>query len=48
VLHDVTMEGLQGLTARLAALEREVTGLREHYSQEDHLVVNGYTGPWGI
>lgn len=48
LLHDVTMEGVQRLNHRLAALEREVAGLREQYNQDDLLLVNGYTGPWGI
>ena len=48
VLHDVTMEGVQRLNRRLAALEADVAGMREQYAQEDRLLVNGYTGPWGI
>ena len=48
VLHDVTMEGVQRLNRRLAALEADVAGLRDQYAQEDRLLVNGYTGPWGI
>ena len=48
VLHDVTMEGVQRLSARLSTLEKEVAALREQNSQEDRLLVNGYNGPWGI
>ncbi len=48
ILHDVTLEGVQRLNRRLAALEADVAGLRDQHSQEDRLLVNGYTGPWGI
>lgn len=48
VLHDVTMESVQRLSARLAALEAEVAMTREQYNPEDRLIVNSYKGPWGI
>ena len=48
ILHDVTLEGVQRLNRRLAALEADVADLRDQHSQEDRLLVNGYTGPWGI
>jgi len=48
VLHDVTMESVQRLSARLAALEAEVAMAREQYNPEDRLLVNSYKGPWGI
>lgn len=48
ILHDVTLEGVQRVNARLASLEREMASLREQYHQDDLLLVNGYTGPWGI
>lgn len=48
LLHDVTMEGVQRLNARLAALEAEVALAREQYNPEDRLLVNSYKGPWGI
>ena len=48
VLHDVTMEGVQRLNTRLAALEAEIAIMREQYNPEDRLIVNSYKGPWGI
>jgi serine O-acetyltransferase len=48
LLHDTTMERLQQVAARLEALEREVASLQGDAEQEEHLIVQGYQGPWGI
>ncbi len=48
VLYDVTMERLDGLAERLAAVEAELQQRQARFSEEAQLLELGYQGPWGI
>ena len=48
VLHDTTMELLQQMSARLAAVEAELAQEELHLDAQKVVERNGYQGPWGI
>ncbi|NOZ51438.1 MAG: serine O-acetyltransferase [Chloroflexi bacterium] len=48
VLHDVTMERLDALVQRLAAVEADIKQRQSPFSEEVELLELGYQGPWGI
>ncbi|MFO7634330.1 MAG: serine O-acetyltransferase [Caldilinea sp.] len=48
VLHDTTMELLQQVAARLAAVEAELAQEEIHHEAQKVVERNGYQGPWGI
>jgi serine O-acetyltransferase len=47
-LHDITMERLDEVVARLAQLERAVQVQDGRFSEEVAVLEEGYQGPWGI
>ncbi len=48
VLHDTTMELLQQMSARLAAVEAEIAQDEIGFEAQKVVETNGYQGPWGI
>ena len=48
VLHDTTMEMLQQVVARLAAVEAELAQEELHLDAQKVVERDGYQGPWGI
>jgi serine O-acetyltransferase len=47
-LHDTTMDLLQQVAARVAALERDVARYNGHLDEQGQVEAEGYDGPWGI
>ena len=47
-IHDVTMEQIQKVNARLAQLEANLARFSGQYDEEEILMVQDHTGPWGI
>ena len=48
MLHDTTMELLQQMRLRLAAVEQNVARLDSDFDVQSQLEGDGYDGPWGI
>ena len=48
VLHDTTMDLLQQISARLAAVEAEIAQDEIQFEAQKVVETNGYQGPWGI
>jgi len=48
VLHDTTLEMLQQIAARLAAVEAELAQDDIQFEAQKVVETNGYQGPWGI
>ena len=47
-LHDTTLEMLQQVALRVAALEHNVARYNGHLDEQGQIEADGYDGPWGI